>query len=249
MVEGNKSFVDLAKDWGASIPEVSQAKIINTGTGFFPHKAGKYKVIILAFEEKFNRDDGGKKVSAKKDEPGAKPFGQHRFCIVADPNGRLLKDDFTPMEGATYGQMVYNQYVTYDPDKQYANKNLYGNFFIDGLPQASVIQGEKNDYEVVFGNLGFYYGAVATMELNDEYKGKKTANAFVSSLELDDHTLTKEKLGLRKMVADKLTKLLNEMRTTEEQLRASKKKDGSSGAASVAPESTEEGNDLLGKYS
>lgn len=244
-----KSFEDLAKDWGVEVPDVSQGTVINTGSTYFQHKAGIYKVIILAFEEKWNKDDGGKKVAAKKGEAGAKPYGVHRFAIVADPEGRLLKDDFTPNENVSYGQLMYNQYVTYDTERQYTNKQLYENFFIDGFPQLSVIQGNKNNFEVVLTNLGFYYGAVATMELQDEYKGKKAKAAFISSLELDDHTLTKEKLAKRKVVADKLTAILNGLRDREEQARKDKKKDGQSGASQVAPEADTDGDDVLDKFS
>lgn len=243
----SESFDQIAAQWGIDVPTITAPEIKNTGASFHKHSAGVYDIIVLDFVEKWQDPE---KKQVEPNTPGAKPYGIFRFLLIKDSEGKqLLKEDFSINPDVSYGELVFNQYITYESDRQYTNKALFGNFFIEGIPELAIVQEDGANYNIRLANLVFFYGAPAKMELVDEYKGKKT-NPFIKNLTLNSHKLSKEVLQKRKVVADKLVTQLNAKRKQEEDERKAQKEENSSTASQVAPPPPDsaEADSILSNY-
>jgi hypothetical protein len=240
-------FDDYAKQYGINPDNVPSVKTVVNEGGFYEHKLGDYQVILLDLQEKWQIEgEGGKKKDVAKGTQGAKVFAMHRMFILKDPDGDLVDENFQLKPDVSYGRAVFQQYVSYDPTRQFGNKAVYSGLFINNSPELSVIQGTGNDYTVHLGNLAFYLGAPATMELTKKTSKGEAKNAFIKegSLTLIKNELDPEIYKKRQALAQMLIKQLEDLKEKEAKERKAKGTD----TADYSPPAESSEDDILSKY-
>ena len=237
VIDPNASLGDLAKMMEIDVPQetLEDEGIKNTGFSFYQHKPGNYVALIgMLGNPTWVKEVEGKKKKFTEPEAGAiKSYCMLPFMIIEDPEGKLVDDTFTPKEGITYGQLVWQQYCSLLGDKQFGNKRLFQHLRYDNLPQLDIVQGGDNDYNIKLEILKhFYYGAPVTFTLD---KAGKAKGVWIveDTLNLRNTVLTKDAIAKRKMVAGTLWEKIQAIKEAEEAERKARK--GDADAESMAP--------------
>jgi hypothetical protein len=241
------NFDDFAKQYGINPDSIPSVKTVQNEGGFFEHKVGEYQVILLDLVEKWQIEgEDKKKKDVPKGTPGAKGFAMHRMFIIKDPDGQLVDDKLQLKPDVSYGRAIFQQYVSYDPHRQFGNKAVYSGLFISDQPNLAVVQGSGNDYQVHIGNLAFYAGAAASFSLTKKTSKGEAKNAFIEegSLTLIKNELTPEIYKKRQEVVAMLIKQLEDLKEKEAKERKSKSTD----SADYSPPAEDNEEDLLSKY-
>lgn len=198
---------DLLKNAGMEDLGLGSEGIKNTGTTYYEHLLGDYQAligkVIVTLKDKEDK-------KCEKGTPGA-VIGTIRvqLLVIKDPEARLVDDSLNFAEDIPYGRLIFNQFIPHDPNMQWVNVRSFADFTINGMEEAAVIQGKKNEEQVFVNNLQLFYGTFCTFTI--EAGTKKPGSRFITSgsLKLSDHsTLNEELMTKRKALADKLTNKL-----------------------------------------
>lgn len=194
---------ELLRTEGFETPEVL---VTNTGESFqyFKHLPGVYEGYLGRLNIIYKNLDGEK---CEPSTPGAKPaYGMLDIFIDSSPDGHSFFKKADP----SYGESVFKQYVTLDPERQWQNKQLFSTF---NLPNITVIENPNaTDFKVNLKNLAFFVGRPVTFELVQSAKG----NIFLRNLFLTDKTQLDEK---------KLTEALTQVKEWYTKLEQIKEKE------------------------
>jgi len=225
VISPNEGLGDIAKAMGIEVPEDALNEgIKNTGFAFYEHEPGDYVGLIgLLGEPVYKKEIEGKSQKVKPDTPGAiRSYAMLPIMLIDTPKGKVVDDSFNPLPNMSYGQLVFQQYCTLLPDKQYSNKRIFGNLKFQGLPQLDIVQGEDNDYVVKLELLKyFYYGAPVLFTLEKAKSGK---GIWLSQdgFKLRNQKLDKEIIEKRKKVADAYWSKIIAIREAEKAEREAK---------------------------
>lgn len=193
----------LMNEVGVEDLGLNQKGIENTGTAFYEHLVGNYQAIVGKLNVKIVDREGKE---CEKGSPGAKIKSVTlKLMVTKDPEMQLVDKDMKFPDNVPYGRLIFTQYVTIDPNKQWQNIGLFSDFTSNGLPEASVVQGEKNSEQIFPHNLQYFFGCPC--EFTVTAGSKNLASRFIErgSLKLMDHALiTTDLLKKRKAVASAL---------------------------------------------
>lgn len=194
-------FNSLLQQYGIKKDEALGEPLANQGSSYYEHLIGDYKAMIGKTEVIY-LDKDKKKCDASK--PGAvKAYANLKFLLVADPERQLLQRDYTYNDTEEFGRLFYNQYINFDPTRQWQNIALFKNFVLDGNPESAIIQGEKGSELVHLSLLPLYVGAPVSFTLE---AGTKEGSRYIKkdSLVLLDSSLVKEKIVGRGQIVEKI---------------------------------------------
>lgn len=199
-----------------------EIKKVEGKPGFYQHAVGEYKGMLSFPTQRFvdaNND------TCAKDKPGAKVANlQLPIFILQSPDGHGFTGgaEFTIPKDATYGSLVFQQYINLDPDKQFGNKILFEEFELNSDPETKVITPKdptkpKGAYNVNFDRLKYFAGAPVSFVLNDTLKdGKKSKGIFMTDLKLLNKTITPEFYKNRVTQVKAILSSLEELKRKEE---------------------------------
>lgn len=238
------SLADLAKIHGEDVSDISAPIKNESSGGYYVHKVGKYQGLISHFSVTY-ADKEGKR--CKKEVPGATPkFAGLKIVVLRDPEKQLIDNNLSFAEGEDYGRMNYNVYVPLDPEKQWQNVRVLKSFTSNNLPEASVVQGKKNEEDMHLNNIPLYYGCPVEWEM---IAGKKEDSRFHQDLTLlDNQTLTEELLKKRKAITDNINAKLDAyLEKLKVESKAKKDAGKNEAPASTAPDPDTFQEDLIPK--
>ena len=224
----------LMQDAGVEDLGIGNEGIQNTGFSYYEHLVGEGYQAIVGKLIVTHIDRDGKK--AEKKIEGVTKIGSVRaeLMIIKDPEMQLVNEKMEFPADIPYGRLIFNQFVSLEGDKQWANVRAFIDFTVNGQPEAAVIQGKKNEEQVFVNNIQLYYGCPCSFTVE---AGKKEGQRFIKSgsLKLSDHTtLTQDLLKKRKGIADSLkAKLSLYLDTQKEKNKASKKEEDPTPSAPV----------------
>ena len=201
---------NLIKDLGIPTPEL---EIAGTSFQYYQHAPGEYVGRIGKFEIAY-KDAEGKKVTADAIGAVQQNYGQLDIIITNSPDGHGYNPN-KPVTEASYGELIFKQYIPLDPDKQFQNKGLFDGLVYANVPGSAVIEEIDNkNFKVKLGNLALFYGASVRFRFK---QGKKSV--YLIDMLLTDPVITKEKLAKYKSEMDKIYDYLAKVREREEMER------------------------------
>ncbi len=182
---------------------LNQKGIENTGTAFYEHLVGDYQAIVGKLNVKIVDKEGKE---CEKGTPGQKIKSVTlKLMVTKDPEMQLVDREMNFPDKVPYGRLIFTQYVTIDPNKQWQNIGLFSDFTSNGLPEASVVQGEKNSEQIFPHNLQYFFGCPCEFTVTTGTKNPASRFIGKETLKLMDHVLiTTDLLKKRKAVANAL---------------------------------------------
>ena len=236
----------LSEDYDLDI----QSPIKNTGTAFerFKHVAGEYRGIFGKVKVYYKDVDGER---CEKSAVGAtRDFAMADIIITKSPDGHGLDANLKIPADASYGSLIYKQFVTLEEDGQWKNKALFEEFHIEDNPKMDVVQygesfnSDPSDFSVDLSQLTYYLGMPITFNVSIGKKG----SAYITGLFLTNKKLTVDVFQKRVKFMDALYAELEALLDKENDAReARKNKEIEELPMAEAPEITS-ANDLLSEY-
>lgn len=211
----------LSEDYDLDI----QSPIQNTGTAFerFKHCIGEYRGIFGKVKMYYKDVDGER---CEKDDVGAtKAFAMGDIIITKAPDGHGLNAELKIPTEASYGSLIFKQYITLEDDAQWKNKALFEEFAIANNPKMNIVHYGENfnsdpgDFSIDLSQLTYYLGIPLTFTVQLGKKG----SAYISGLFLSNKELSVEVFQKRVKFMDILYADFNALLEKENAEREAKK--------------------------
>jgi hypothetical protein len=211
----------LSEDYDLDI----QAPIKNTGTAFerFKHIAGEYRGIFGRVKVYYKDVDGER--CEKGDVGATRDFAMGDLVITKSPDAHGLDANLKIPANASYGSLMYKQYITLDEENQWKNKALFEEFRIDDNPKMDVVQYGENfnsdpsDFSVDLSQLTYYLGMPVTFTIAIGKKG----SAYITGIFLANKKLNVDVFQKRVKFMDALYAEFEALLEKETEEREAKK--------------------------
>lgn len=236
----------LSEDYDLDI----QSPIKNTGVAFerFKHIAGDYKGIFGRVKVYYKDVDGER--CEKGDVGATKDFAMADLIIIKSPDGHGLDANLKIPADATYGSLIYKQYITLEEDGQWKNKALFEEFTINNSPKMGIVKygdsfnSDPSDFSVDLSQLTYYLGMPISFTLSASKKG----NSFVTTLLPTNKDLTVEIFQKRVKFMDNLYADLNALLEKENTEREARKGKAEEEELPIDSAEVSSASDILSEY-
>jgi hypothetical protein len=214
----------LSEDYDLDI----QSPIKNTGTAFerFKHIAGDYRGIFGRVRVYYKDVDGER--CEKGDVGATRDFAMADIIISKSPDGHGLDSNLKVSVDASYGSLMFKQYITLEEDGQWKNKALFEEFSIKDNPEMDVVKygesfnSDPSDFSVDLSQLTYYLGMPLTFTVAIGKKGSSyITGLFLTNKELSVDVFQKRVKFMDALYADFETLL--EKETAERESRKENK--------------------------
>ena len=212
----------LQEDYNLDI----ESPIKNTGTAFerFKHIAGDYRGIFGKVKVYYKDMDGER---CEKDGVGAeREFAMGDIIITKSPDEHGLNAELKIPADASYGSLIYKQYITFKEDEQWKSKVLFEEFsIVENAPKMDVVKygesfnSDPTDFSIDLSQLTYYLGMPVTFTIAESKKG----NAYITGLFLANKSLTVDVFQKRVKFMDSLYADLDALLEKEKDERDAKK--------------------------